>query len=184
MDVVATGAMGEAFAAMGPSVLFVGQAVKWLSVGAILGIPMSIIFGLIDDKLGTPIATLLLGVTEFLPILGLMAQSKAVATTGSCSIPMLILWGFGVACMTGGVPTMHPASISFAFGRRTYQSANRVIMAIQLIPCAFAALMMTALIDAGKGIVGFWILIAVVIFGIVTTIPMFKMEDANAADRG
>ena len=184
LDLVATGAMAEAFAAMGPPVLFVGQAVKWLSVGAILGIPMSFIFGVIDDKLGTPIATLILGISEFLPIIGLMSQFNAVATTGSCNVPMLVVWGFGVACMTGGVPTLHPASISFAFGRRTYQSANRVIMAIQLIPSAVAALMMTALIDAGKGIVGYWILIGVVIFGIITTIPMFKMKDANAEDRG
>lgn len=184
MDAVATGSMGGMFEVLGPSVLFVGQAVKWLSVGALLGIPMSFLFGVIDDKLGTPTASLILGITELFPIIGLMSQAKAVAETGSCSVPMLILWGFGVACMTGGVPTLHPASISFAFGRRTYQSANRVIMAIQLIPSAFAALMMTTLIDMGKGITAYWILIAIVVFGIITTLPMFKMQDANAADRG
>ena len=168
----------------GVMALFVGQAVKWLAVGAILGIPMSFIFGVIDDKLGTPIASLALGITEFLPIIGLMAQYKAVATTGSCNVPMLILWGFGVACMTGGVPTMHPASMGFMFGRREYQAANRVIMAIQLIPSAVAALMMTVLIESGKGVLGYWILIAIVAFGIITTIPMLKMKDAMAEDRG
>lgn len=190
VDAVSAGALGGAFMGMGGMqgagvmVLFVQQAVKWLSVGAILGIPMSFIFGVIDDKLGTPIASLVLGITEFLPIIGLMAQYKAVTTTGTCNIPMLILWGFGVACMTGGVPTMHPASMGFMFGRREYQAANRVIMAIQLIPSAVAALMMTVLIEAGKGILGYWILIAIVAFGILTTIPMLKMKDAMAADRG
>lgn len=189
-DAVAAGALGGQFAAMGGMqgagvmALFVGQATKWLAVGAILGIPMSFIFGVIDDKLGTPIASIILGITEFLPIIGLMAQYKAVATTGSCNVPMLILWGFGVACMTGGVPTMHPASMGFMFGRREYQAANRVIMAIQLIPSAVAAMMMTILIESGKGILGYWILIAIVIFGILTTIPMLKMKDAMAADRG
>lgn len=193
MDVIAAGPLGTVtmgpggplmIDALGPMILFVGQATKWLSVGAIVGIPMSFIFGVIDDKLGTPIASLLLGITEFLPVIGLMAQKSAVASTGACNVPLLVLWGFGVACMTGGVPTMHPASISFAFGRREYQSANRIIMAIQLIPCAFAAQWMAALIN-GKNDMSAWIMVIVVIcVGILFTLPMFKMKDANAADRG
>ena len=189
-DVVATGKLGALFAELGglkgtgASTLFIGQATKWLSVGAILGIPMSFVFGTINDKLGTPIASVILGITELCTVIGLMAQHGAVAATGSCSVPMLILWGFGVGCMTGGTPALHPASINFAFGRRSYQSANRVIMAIQLIPSAVGTAIMIALIDAGKGMLGYWILLAVVLFGIATTIPMFMMKDANAADRG
>ena len=37
---------------------------------------------------------------------------------------------------------------------------------------------------SGKGIMGYWILIAIVIFGILTTLPMLKMKDAMAEDRG
>ena len=189
-DAVAAGALGGLFAELGglqgtgASTLFIGQAAKWLSVGAVLGIPMSFLFGLINDKWGTPTATLILGITELFPVIGLMSQAKAVAATGTCSVPMLILWGFGVGCMTGGTPALHPASINFAFGRRSYQSANRIIMAIQLIPSAVGAAMMIALIDAGRGILGYWILFAVVLLGIATTVPMFFMKDANAADRG
>jgi hypothetical protein len=172
-----------AVGALGSMILFVGQASKWLSVGALLGIPMSFVFGVIDDKVGTPVASLILGVAELLPVIGLASQYSAVTTTGSCNIPMLVVWGFGVACMTGGVPTMHPASISFVFGRREYQSANRVIMAIQLIPSAVAAIFTQWLIR--KTGVGAWVMVAiVVVFGIVTTLPMLKMKDANAADRG
>ncbi len=189
-DLVAAGAVGGQFAGMGglegagAMALFVGQATKWLSVGAIAGIPMSFIFGVIDDKLGTPIASFILGLTEFLPVIGLMAQKSAVASTGSCNVPMLILWGFGVACMTGGVPTMHPASISFAFGRREYQAANRVIMAIQLIPCAFAAQIMASFINSSNDMGGWIMCIVLIIIGLIFTLPMFKMKDANAADRG
>lgn len=188
-EVVAAGPLGGLFAELGglkgtgASTLFIGQATKWLSVGAILGIPMSFVFGFINDKLGTPTASLILGITELFTVIGLMAQHSAVAATGSCSVPMLILWGFGVGCMTGGCPALHPASISFAFGRRSYQSANRVIMAIQLIPSAVGASIMIALIDAGKGMLGYWILFVIVLFGIAATIPMFRMKDANAEDR-
>ena len=190
VDTVAAGAMGGQFAGMGGMegagvmVLFVGQATKWLSLGAIIGIPMSFIFGVIDDKLGTPVASLVLGITEFLPVIGLMAQKSAVAATGSCNVPMLVLWGFGVACMTGGVPTMHPASISFAFGRREYQAANRIIMALQLIPCAFAAQIMAALINSSNDMSGWIMCLVLIVIGLIFTLPMFKMQDSNAADRG
>ena len=176
VDTVAAGAMGGMFAGMGGMegagvmVLFVGQATKWLSLGAIIGIPMSFIFGVIDDKLGTPVASLVLGITEFLPVIGLMAQKSAVAATGSCNVPMLVLWGFGVACMTGGVPTMHPASISFAFGRREYQAANRIIMAIQLIPCAFAAQIMAALINSSNDMSGWIMCLVLIVIGLIFTL--------------
>ena len=183
-DVIAAGPLGGAMGQLGPMVLFLGQAAKWLSVGAIVGIPMSFIFGVIDDKLGTPVASLVLGITEFLPVIGLMAQKSAVAATGTCSVPLLVLWGFGVACMTGGVPTMHPASISFAFGRREYQAANRIIMAIQLIPCAFAAQIMAALINSSNDMAGWIMCLVLIVIGLIFTLPMFKMKDSNAADRG
>ena len=189
VDVVAAGAMGGMFQGMGglegagAMALFVGQASKWLSVGAILGIPMSYIFGVIDDKLGTPIACILLGVTEFLPVIGLMSQEAAVKSTGSCSIPMLVVWGFGVACMTGGVPTMNPASVSYAFGRREYATASRVVLSLQLIPMAFAAQIMTSAFSAGAGKTAWMALMAVIVVGILFCIPMFKWGDAMAADR-
>jgi MFS family permease len=189
-DQVTAGPLGEAFAAMGgmdgigTMFLFVSQATKWLSVGALLGIPFSFLFGVVDDKLGTPIASILLGISCCLPPLGLLMQASSVASTGTTNSAFLILWGFGVALMTGGVPTMHPASMSYVFGRREYQSANRIIMAIQLIPSAVAATFMMSLIQSGKGTTAYIIVIIIAIFGIVTTLPMFKMEDANAADRG
>ena len=185
-----TGIMAGQFMGMGglegagAMALFVGQAARWLSVGAILGIPLSFLFGVIDDKLGTPIASILLGVSCCIPPIGLMVQKAAVEATGSCNVPMLVVWGIGVACMTGGVPTMHPASMSFVFGRREYQSANRIIMAIQLVPSAVAATIMMALISSGHGVGAYIAVLCVAIFGIVTTLPMLKMKDANAEDRG
>lgn len=190
VDVVSAGPLGAAFAGMGglegqgAMVLFANQATRWLSVGALVGILTSFLFGVIDDKCGTPVASLVLGFTEFLPVIGLMSQWYFVQTTGACNVPLLILWGFGVACMTGGVPTMHPASISFAFGRREYQSANRIIMAIQLIPCAFAAQIMAAMINSSNPMSAWIMCLIVIAIGIIFTIPMFKMKDANAADRG
>jgi MFS family permease len=152
-------------------------AVKWLALGAILGIPMSYVFGILDDKIGSVKSSIILGLTELLPILGLMLQPSG----GNKAL--MVLWGFGVACMTGGVPTMHPCITAYAFGRREYQSANRIIMAVQLIPSAFAAQMMTMLMLSGKVKLAYTILLIVCAVGIITMCTMLKLKDANAADR-
>ena len=163
--------------------LFVAQAAKWLSVGAILGIPMSYVFGWIDDKVGSVKASILLGFTEMLPVLGLLMQSYAVKSTGSCSVPWLIIWGFGVACMTGGVPTLHPCITAYCYGRREYQSANRIIMAIQLIPGSFGALVTTSMITAGQGELTWIIQLILIVIAIVVVCTMLKIPDANIQDR-
>ncbi len=155
----------------------VPAATNWLAFGAIGGIFMSYVFGWIDDKFGTVKASLLLGITELIPVLMLMLmppQGNAL---------MGYVWGFGVACMTGGVPTMHPASITYAYGRKEYQAANRVIMAIQLIPSALAAYMMAALIESGKGTLAYGICVVVIVIGLVATWMLRKVPDAMAADR-
>jgi len=155
----------------------VPAATQWLAFGAIGGIFMSYVFGWIDDKFGTIKASYALGISEFIPVLMLMlmpAQGSAL---------MGYVWGFGVACMTGGVPTMHPASITYAYGRREYQSANRIIMAIQLIPSAFAAMMMAALIEAGKAGLAYGICLAVIVIGLIAVWMLRKVPDAMAADR-
>ena len=171
------GSMAVRYMALGGLEVWL-KAVTFLAIGAILGIPMSFVFGFLDDKFGSVKASIILGITELIPVLALMFQPMGG------SVPLMVVWGFGVACMTGGVPTLHPCITSFAYGRKEYQSANRIIMAIQLIPYSFAAMMMITLITAGKANVAFIILIVVIIIGIVATASMLKMKDANAADRG
>lgn len=172
------GSMAVRFIALGngdPSIWF--SALKWLSMGAILGIPMHYLFGFFDDKLGSLKASLIVGIGELIPIFGLMLQPEGG------NIPLMIMWGFGVAVMTGGVPTMHPCITAYCFGRREYQSANRVIMAIQAIPSAVAAIMMVALIQAGHARLAYIILLVIALIGIGTLISMFGIKDANEADR-
>lgn len=171
------GSMAIRFITLGGPELWINKAVTYLGIGAILGIFMSYVFGLIDDKLGSVKASIVLGLCELIPVLALMMQPEGG------SVPLMIVWGFGVACMTGGVPTLHPCITSYAYGRREYQSANRIIMAIQLIPSAVAAMMMTVLITSGKATMAYGILIAIIVIGLIATFTMLKLPDANAADR-
>lgn len=153
------------------------HALKWLALGALLGIPMHYVFGFLDDKFGSLKASLIVGLGELIPILGLMLQPQGG------SVPLMIIWGFGVAVMTGGIPTMHPCITAYCYGRREYQSANRVVMALQAIPSAIAAMMMVTLIQSGHAQLAYIILIVLVAIGVITLLTMFGLKDVNESDR-
>lgn len=170
------GSMVVRFMSLGGLEVWLG-ATKWLAVGAILGIPMSYVFGFLDDKLGSLKASVVLGICELIPVLALWFMPAGG------SVPLEILWGFGVACMTGGVPTMHPCITAYVYGRKEYQAANRIIMAIQLIPSAVAAMMMVTLIGMGMANVAYIILLAIIVIGLIAMWTMRGMKDANATER-
>lgn len=154
-----------------------GQAVGYLSVGAALGIPMSYVLGWIDDKLGTIKASLVLNVLFFIAVIPLAIMPEG----GS---PLLMgVWAFGVACMTGGVPTMHPCSVSYVYGRKKYQGANKWIMTIQAIIMAFALYYMGFFFERGMANVAYYGLMAMLVISLLTILTMWHIPDANAADR-
>lgn len=153
------------------------QAVAYLSVGAALGIPMSYVLGWIDDKMGTIKASLVLNILFFIAVIPLTFMPVG----GS---PLLMgVWAFGVACMTGGVPTMHPCSVLYVYGRKKYQSANKWIMTIQAIIMAFSLYYMGFFFERGMADTAYYGLIVMLIISLITILTMWKIPDANAADR-
>ncbi|MGB4659494.1 MAG: hypothetical protein WBI07_09955, partial [Mobilitalea sp.] len=88
-----------------------------------------------------------------------------------------------VACMTGGLPTMHPCVTSYVYGRKHYQAANKWIMTIQAIPFAFSVLFMAAFNQAGMLTVAYYILMGLLVISLITVLTMRKIPDANAIDR-
>ena len=157
--------------------LFVAKALIYLSAGAIAGIPMSYVLGVIDDKLGSIKASLILNVLFFFAVIPL-----AIMPVGG-SVLLMLVWAFGVACMTGGLPTMHPCVTSYVYGRKHYQAANKWIMTIQAIPFAFSVAFMAAFNQMGKLTTAYYILMAMLLVSLVTIVTMWKIPDANAADR-
>ncbi len=157
--------------------LFVSKALLWLSVGAALGIPMSYILGYIDDKLGSIKASLVLIILYFFAVIPL-----AIMPVGG-NVPLMIVWAFGVACMTGGMPTMHPCVTSYVYGRKQYMAANKWIMTIQAIPMAFAIAFMGAFNQMGQLTTAYYILMGLLVIAFITVLTMKNIPDANAADR-
>jgi len=153
------------------------QAVVYLSVGAALGIPMSYVLGWIDDKLGTIKASLVLNLLFFIAVIPL-----TIMPVGGSKVLMGV-WAFGVACMTGGVPTMHPCSVSYVYGRKKYQGANKWIMTIQAIIMAFALYYMGFFFERGMANWAYYGMLIMLVISLIVILTMWKVPDANAADR-
>ena len=157
--------------------LFVSDALKYLAIGAAGGIPMSFILGWIDDKMGSIIASVVLNLLFFIAVIPLAIMPQG-------GDPMLMaIWAFGVACMVGGVPTMHPCVTSYVYGRKHYMEANKWIMTIQAIPMAFALPFMGLFNEAGLLTEAYYMLMALLIVSLITIFTMRKIPDANIEDR-
>lgn len=157
--------------------LFVSKALVWLSIGAAAGIPMSYVIGWIDDKVGSIKASLVLNVLFLFAVIPL-----AIMPVGG-NVTLMAVWAFGVACMTGGVPTMHPCITSYVYGRKNYMAANKWIMTIQAIPMSFALTFMGVFNQSGQLTTAYYVLLGLLVVSFVTLLTMFNIPDANAADR-
>jgi tryptophan-rich sensory protein len=85
--------------------------------------------------------------------------------------------------MTGGVPTMHPCSVSYVYGRRKYQDANKWIMSLQLIMAAFSVYYMGYFFEIGKPDWAYYGMLIMLVISLITIFTMWNIPDANAADR-
>lgn len=129
-----------------------------LSVASLLGIPISYLYGWIDDKFGTIKACVALGVMYIVLCICLYLGNAQ-------RMPLIIIATVGMASMTGGCPNLHPSSIMHVFGSEEYQNANRYIgIGISLISTFGVQLMSTCMDQTGSLNTGY------IVFGILTLI--------------
>ena len=152
----------------------------WLTISAFLGMPISIVLGIIDDKFGTVVASLVLCGLFVAAIVSLLVMTAN-------NVPLIMLAAIGIAGITGGTPNLHPSITTYVWGRDKYQAANRWIMAIQAIMMAFSIYYMSAILDATgsldlayKIMLGF-IAIAAVCLVIIGRKPDFDRGRADGA---
>ncbi|MGD9364379.1 MAG: MFS transporter [Desulfobacteraceae bacterium] len=147
----------------------------WLTVAAFMGMPISIVLGVIDDKFGTVVASLVLCALFLVAIISLLIMTAN-------SIPLIVLAALGIAGITGGTPNLHPSITTYVWGRDRYQAANRWIMAIQAIMMAFALYYMSAILDiTGSLDLAYKIMIGLVAIAAVCLIIIGRQPDF---DRG
>ena len=152
-------------------------ATVFVSAGAIAGIPCSLAYGWLNDKIGSLKTEMLLILSMLIPTLSLIFMPARK------SVILLIIMAFGLANILGAAPVMGPCFIAYVYGRKQYQSANRIAFALSLIPGAFSGIMMTSLIQSGHTKIAYLILIVIIAISFTSLMTMRKLPDANAADR-
>ncbi|MDF3003170.1 MAG: transporter, partial [Bacillota bacterium] len=93
-------------------------ALMMLSVGAILGIPMSYAWGVLDDKISTP-------KTSGILLLFYVVASISMIYASADKMYFAVLATFCIAATTGGMPNLIPSSIIWVFGRDEYVNVHR-----------------------------------------------------------
>ena len=143
----------------------------WLSVGSLLGIPLSYLLGILDDKIGTVKSCLLLCVFYFVVLIGLMVMKANQAA-------LIALVSFGIAGMTGGTPNLHPSLTVYCFGRKNFQAANRWVNSFQSIIVSFAVLFMSSILDAtGSLRLGYIIMLGMVVVAAICFLIIGRKPD-------
>ncbi len=150
-----------------------------LSIGALVGIVISFLLGVIDDKWGTPIASIVMGVFYIIGFLGM-------AFASSDAIVFIVMGTVGYAAITGGCPNLNPSINTYVFGRKNYLAASRVVMALQGVLAAFANSYMGAFLVTGNikgaylGLCG-GVVVAIIMLAILARKPAYDSEEAAKA---
>lgn len=147
-----------------------GIALAVLSAASLLGIPISYLYGWIDDKFGTIKACTVLGAMY-------VVMCICLYFAGAGNMILLVLAAVGMASMTGGCPNLHPSSIMCVFGTAEYQNANRYIgIGINLISAFGVQLMSTCMDKTGSLNTGY------VVFGVLSFIATVLIATTKKVD--
>ncbi len=160
-------------------------AVWILSAAAILGMPLSYLWGLLDDKISAPKATALF-------LLSFTAITIALLFAGPDNVALVYAVGVLIAATTGGMPNLIPSCISWVFGGSEYVNVNRTIGTFHQLFRSLAFLLMSVVLSVtGVHDVAFMIFIplsviaAIMVFSIKRSYdpmnPAYK-EDASITE--
>ena len=113
---------------------------NFMTISAIVGIPLSYFWGWLDDKIGTKKAcyTLTVGFT-------LMSIGMVFAKSGNLVIVAMAV--IGIAAVIGGSPNLNPSMIVNVFGASEYLNVNRYLNIGQNILRLLALVMMSSIRD-------------------------------------
>lgn len=109
-----------------------------LTVATVCGMPISYIFGWVNDRFGAPKACITLGFAYIMTVLSFHLAQPGMEW-------MLFFAVLGIGCITGGTASLYPALAMHIYGQEHFAHVNRYIMTIQNIIVAFAVSFMSAI---------------------------------------
>ncbi|MBQ8592310.1 MAG: MFS transporter [Lachnospiraceae bacterium] len=98
------------------------SAIMWLTIASVVGIPGSIAWGIVDQKIGTKKTTII-----FSALWAIMTLLAAIGC-GMGSIPISIASVVMVSCLQGGLGNLMPSMVINVFGRYDFAQANKLVV--------------------------------------------------------
>ena len=165
------------FVARGTMVGFgAAGAVAIMSVSAVAAVPISYVFGMIDDKWGTAVAAILMYILTGIGMVGLL-----IAETQPWG---MYLGGLGAAVLSGAYPNLNVSHKAAVYGRRGYQHIARYHGILTNIPAAFGVTIFAGILDSTGTLNGGYILCIVLcvisIIGVLLTRRTYDPENKKA----
>lgn len=111
-----------------------------LTVSALLGVVLSYLVGIVDDKFGTPAAFLLVCCFNLMAVAALLLMTKD-------NIALIVCAALGIAGMTGGLQNIQPSIISYIYGRDSFGAVNGWLYSFESVLSAFGVIYMSAILD-------------------------------------
>jgi OFA family oxalate/formate antiporter-like MFS transporter len=111
--------------------LSVNKALGMLSAAALVGMPLSYIWGWLDDKFGTPTTTMIF---SFVLIIGCVGMAYGSAEN---TVPFYLAI-LCVALGSAGMPNLQPSLLAYIVGRQEYVNINRYTNVIHMISVSFS----------------------------------------------
>ena len=135
---------------MVPRLMVVGLdqngAILWLTIASLVGIPMSYVWGVIDQKIGTKRAVMVFA------LLWTVMMALSAVGSGLNSLSVSIISVVFLSCLHGGMANLMPSLIIQIFGRYDFAQANKLITPIVVgIRCASLIVIPLILEIAGVG---------------------------------
>lgn len=138
---------------------------------SVLGIFISYLFGVLDDKLGTRIACIILSASYIL-------MSFCYFWGNSERMGLIILGTVGVAAVTGGTPNLHPSMTASVYGRKAYMHCNRYVQTVMYIIPAFSTLFMSSIYEVtGTYHVAFGVMLVLSVLAMILFIKCKRTFD-------
>lgn len=106
--------------------LSINAALGMMAVGALAGIPLSYVWGYLDDKIGTPKTTLI-----FVSVLVTGALGMAYGSVDN--IQMYYLAIVCLALASAGMPNLQPSSLAYMVGRKEFLNVQRYFHVVNAV---------------------------------------------------
>lgn len=153
------------------------QAILWLTIASIIGIPASFAWGYIDQKIGT-------GKTlKIYCVLWTLMMICGAVGTALVSVPISIFSVIFYACLLGGLGNLMPSMIIQVYGRYDFAQANKIAMPIVIGLRSLSLIIVPAILASAAAAgaplhVGYRnVFVVFIILSVIATILSFVIKD-------